>query len=50
MSLNVLVWGVGRMRFNFYDTVGAYILVVALILVAFLFYGEYKASRKPQLE
>lgn len=47
MSLNALVWAVGRMRFSFYDTVGAYILAVALLAVAVLYYAEFKASRKP---
>ncbi len=42
-----LVGAVGRMRFNFYDAVGAYILVVALIVVAVLYYAEYKSSRNP---
>jgi len=44
---NALVGAVGRMRFNFYDVVGGYILAVALIVVAVLYYAEYKASGKP---
>jgi len=44
---NALVGAVGRMRFNFYDAVGAYVLAVTLILLAVLYYAEFKATRKP---
>ncbi len=49
MGFNALVWAVGRMRFNFYDVVGAYVLVVAFTVLAVLYYAEFKASRKPAL-
>jgi len=35
------------MRFNFYDVVGGYVLAVALIVLAVLFYAEFKANEKP---
>lgn len=37
----------GRMKFNFYDVTGTYILAAALILVAVIYYAEFKATRKP---
>lgn len=35
------------MKLNFYPAVGAYILIVTLIVVATLYYAEIKANRKP---